>query len=128
MNLTFASFNIGMNNNSFVRYRLAYNLQEFFEIRFRFIAQPIEQKNGLLMFMSHISTATNTDNNNSEILSSSNKDIYQNDDFVSLVYMDKILQLKLNIGQGLCRIFFIFEFTILIHVGHFFENIQVNEH
>ncbi|OTF72473.1 hypothetical protein BLA29_005329 [Euroglyphus maynei] len=89
MNLTFASFNIGMNNNSFVRYRLAYNIDEFFEIRFRFIAQPIEQRNGLLMFMSNI--ISNDDN--STIMSNGY-------DFLSLVYMDKILQLKLNIGHG----------------------------
>ncbi|KAH7642766.1 hypothetical protein DERF_003974 [Dermatophagoides farinae] len=86
MNLTFAAFNIGT-NKSFVRYRLAYNIEEFFEIRFRFIAHPIEQRNGLLMFLSHIS---NPKNDNSTFIQ----------DFVSLVYLDKILHLKLNMGQG----------------------------
>lgn len=82
MNLTYPLYNIGW-NNSFIKYRLPYDMKEFFEIRFRFISHQLEQKNGLIMFI------------NGQVLNESTT----GNDFISLVYEQKTILFHLNLGQ-----------------------------
>ena len=88
MNLTFPLFNIGP-NASFIKYRLPYDMKEFFEIRFRFISHELNQKSGLLMFMSETQAPAGSSGSGPS-----------SRDFISLVYEQKNLLLRLNLGQG----------------------------
>ena len=106
MNLTFPLFNIGP-NSSFIKYRLPYDIKEFFEIRFRFIAHEQNQKAGLLMFMSEVTdgnaiTIQPTPTIGSNATTEMAKTTTGNKDFISLVYEQKMLVLRLNLGQGRC--------------------------
>lgn len=100
MNFTFPSFNVGFANNSYIKYRLMYNIEEFFEIRFRFIPQPVEQKSGLLMFMSKIANNNHNDHHHHHHLINNTLDLSVKD-FISLNYEQKFLHLRLNLGQGI---------------------------
>ncbi|UXI21239.1 hypothetical protein NH340_JMT07182 [Sarcoptes scabiei] len=97
MNLTFPSYNLGSiqngPNKSFIKYKLSpYNLQEFFEIRFRFLPNPLDQNNSLLMFMSQFSSSSPS--------SSSSMMMDHGNNLLSLIYQNKFLILSLNLGQG----------------------------
>lgn len=113
MNLTFPSYNLGSiqngPNKSFIKYKLSpYNLQEFFEIRFRFLPNPLDQNNSLLMFMSQFSSSSPS--------SSSSMMMDHGNNLLSLIYQNKFLILSLNLGQGrdLFAIRIIFSLFILL--------------
>ena len=66
---------------------------EFFEIRFRFISHDLNQKDSLLMFMSQVSYVHKTP----ATIEASQQ---FGKDFLSLIYEQQSLVLRLNLGQG----------------------------
>ena len=134
MNLTFPMFNLSPSNlslstslsSSFIKYRLPYDIKEFFELRFRFIAHQFDQKSSLLMFMGEmyaLSSSTGYSSFNNELMASTSTSVSPTSstatssrnslvrDFITLVYDKKYLVLRMNLGQG--KFLFLYSFSLL---------------
>lgn len=95
-NLTFPMFNLEDSDDSFLKYRLPYDLSEFFEIRFRFISHELdgEAREALLMFIDK------SVDHSKMVLNPYGKRTSNAGDFISLVYHRRRVVLRLSLDNA----------------------------